>query len=81
MQTIKISITDSEKQVLYPLPITKKKPIANFIREAIDTYLAAADVSFQESLKPMGYAQTSLHLTEKNGTLELKGFLKMTMLP
>ena len=28
----------------------------------------------------MGYAQTSLLLTEKNGTLELKGFLKMTMI-
>lgn len=51
MQTIKISITDSEKQALHALAIARKKPIADFIREAIDTYLAAADVSFQESLK------------------------------
>ena len=49
MQTIEISITDDEKQGLHALEIAEQKPIDYFIREAIDSYLAA--LSFQEALK------------------------------
>lgn len=50
MQTIKISITDAEKKALHALSLAKKKPISEFIKEAIDIYLAGADLSFEETL-------------------------------
>lgn len=50
MQTIKILITDAEKEALHALSLAKKKPIADFIKEAIDVYLAGAELSFEEAL-------------------------------
>lgn len=49
MQTIEFVITDTEEKAYNALSLAKKKP-ADFIREALDMYLAETDLPFEEAL-------------------------------
>jgi len=76
MQTIEISITDAEKEALHALSLAKKKPISDFVKEAIDIYLAGADLSFEEALNlTQGICEKSLSINRKEWETRTKRFL------
>lgn len=73
MQTIEISITDAEKEALHALSLAKKKPISELVKEAIDIYLAGANLSFEEALNlTQGICEKDFSINRKEWEIRTK---------